>query len=61
MTSVAEGALYRVADRTAALIAETGGGANGAALRIDGSILVTQNGGYDFSDGLFDDPPPFRW
>ena len=42
-------------------IAETSGGANGAALASDGSILVTQNGGYDFSAmGLFDDPPPFR-
>jgi gluconolactonase len=27
--------------------AETGGGANGAALAADGSILVTQNGGFD--------------
>src|SRR5215471_125944 len=46
VTSVAAGALYRVfpdqhrADR----FADTGGGANGAALATDGSILVTQNG-----------------
>ncbi len=63
VTSVAEGALYRVwpEQNRATPIAETGGGANGAALAADGSILVTQNGGYDFSAmGLFDDPPPFR-
>ena len=34
---------------------------NGAALAADGSILVTQNGGFDFAaTGLFADPPPFR-
>jgi gluconolactonase len=63
VTSVAEGALYRVwpEKSTASRIAETGGGANGAALAADGSILVTQNGGYDFrAMALFDDPPPFR-
>ena len=50
VTSVAEGALYRVwpEQNRATRIAETGGGANGAALAADGSILVTQNGGYDF-------------
>jgi gluconolactonase len=50
-TSVAEGALYRVWPETAKVerIATTGGGANGAALAEDGSILVTQNGGIDFS------------
>ena len=55
VTSVAEGALYRVwpEQNRATRIAETGGGANGAALASDGSILVTQNGGYDFScDGV---------
>src|SRR5207248_3156305 len=31
------------------VLADTGGGANGAALAADGSILVTQNGGMDFS------------
>src|SRR5690349_17744829 len=47
VTSVAEGALYRVhvdASR-GERFADTGGGANGAALAADGSILVTQNGG----------------
>jgi gluconolactonase len=63
VTSVAEGALYRVdpAQGRAARFADTGGGANGAALAADGSILVTQNGGFDFAaTGLFADPPPFR-
>jgi len=62
-TSVAEGALYRVdlAAGKAVRFADTGGGANGAALAADGSILVTQNGGFDFAaTGLFTDPPPFR-
>ena len=31
------------------MIADTGGGANGAALAADGGFLVTQNGGIDFS------------
>ena len=40
--------------------AETGGGANGAALAADGSILVTQNGGIDFAqlDRHRSDAPP---
>ena len=51
VTSVAEGALYRVEpeQNRAELFADTGGGANGAALAADGSILVTQNGGFDFA------------
>ena len=63
MTSVAEGALYRVRpeQNAAEHFADTGGGANGAALAADGSILVTQNGGFDFAaTGLFADPPTFR-
>ena len=63
VTSVAEGVLYRVwpEEGRAEQFADTGGGANGAALATDGSILVTQNGGFDFAaTGLFDDPPPFR-
>ncbi len=51
-TSVAAGALVpRLARATQETerIAVTGGGANGAALGTDGSILVTQNGGIDFS------------
>jgi gluconolactonase len=50
-TSVAAGALYRVwpQQHKTERIAVTGGGANGAALGADGSILVTQNGGIDFS------------
>ncbi len=51
VTSVAAGALYRVwPERNhTEVLADTGGGANGAALAADGSILVTQNGGMDFS------------
>ncbi len=50
-TSVAAGALFRVWPDSATVkkIADTGGGANGAALAGDGSVLVTQNGGIDFS------------
>lgn len=60
VTSVADGVLHRVwpQEQRAELLADTGGGANGAALAADGSILVTQNGGFDFAaTGLFDDPP----
>jgi gluconolactonase len=63
VTSVADGALYRidVATGVMALFAETGGGANGAALAADGSMLVTQNGGIDFAAlGLYPEAIPFR-
>ncbi len=51
VTSVPGGALYRVwpDEQRVAQLADTGGGANGAALAADGSVLVTQNGGMDFS------------
>ena len=51
VTGVAAGALYRVwpEQQKVEQIAVTHGGANGAALAADGSILVTQNGGIDFS------------
>src|SRR6478672_3201517 len=51
VTSVAEGALYRVwpEQEKTDCVARTRGGANGAALAADGSILVTQNGGIDYS------------
>ncbi len=50
-TSVAAGALFRVwpEQQKVERIADTKGGANGAALASDGSILVTQNGGIDFA------------
>src|SRR5438067_3219417 len=61
VTSVADGALYRVWPEAGRfeLFADTGGGANGAALADDGSILVTQNGGIDFSAfaSIFAEPP----
>jgi gluconolactonase len=61
VTSVAAGALFRVHPEAgrAERFAETGGGANGAALCADGSILVTQNGGFDVgSTGFIPDAPP---
>ena len=63
VTSVADGALHRIAVGRGAVdrLADTGGGANGAALAADGSLLVTQNGGIDFSAlGLFAEPPEYR-
>jgi gluconolactonase len=63
VTSVTEGSVYRVwpEQHRASRFADTGGGANGAALAADGSIVVTQNGGFDFgATGLFPDPPPYR-
>ena len=51
VTSSAEGNLSRVwpEEGRREVIADTGGGANGAALAADGGLLVTQNGGIDFS------------
>jgi gluconolactonase len=51
VTSSAEGNLSRVWPEAGRreVIADTGGGANGAALAADGGLLVTQNGGIDFS------------
>lgn len=62
VTSVAAGALFRVRpeQRIVERFAETRGGANGAALAADGSVLVTQNGGIDFTvlPGVFSTFPP---
>jgi gluconolactonase len=63
VTSVADGALYRIVVTRGVVerLADTGGGANGAALASDGSLLVTQNGGIDFSRlGLFEEPPEYH-
>lgn len=51
VTSVAQGALYRVWPESGKTdrFADTGGGANGAAIASDGSFLVTQNGGFHFA------------
>lgn len=62
-TSVAAGLLWRVRpeSHTKDLVADVGGGANGAALASDGGFLVTNNGGVDLSKtGVFADPPPYR-
>ena len=51
VTAVAEGALYRVypSERRKVKLADTAGGANGAAPASDGGFVVTQNGGIDWS------------
>src|SRR5262245_26125839 len=58
-TSVAAGALFRVTPATGTV--EQFAVANGGALAADGSILVTQNGGIDFSKlpGVFATYPSF--
>jgi gluconolactonase len=63
VTDVALGALYRIDVERGAVekIADTSGGANGAAPCVDGGFLVTQNGGLDFEAiGLFENPPVTR-
>jgi gluconolactonase len=64
-TSVCDGVLWRidVAAGTKEILADTGGGANGAVLCHDNGLLVTQNGGIDFTgmpEGLLDEPLPVR-
>jgi len=64
-TSVCDGLLWRVdVDAgTKEILADTGGGANGAALCADNGLLVTQNGGIDFTGmppGLLSEPLPVR-
>ncbi len=63
-TSVSHGALYRVWPDAGAVerFAVTGGGANAAAPCVDGSFLVTQNGGIDLvALGHMAEAPPVRW
>lgn len=61
-TSVGAGVLSRVDPATGVVtpVADTAGGPNGAAAAADGGLVVTQNGGLDFSvfGDLFDPPPP---
>jgi gluconolactonase len=64
-TSVCDGLLWRidVDAGTKEILADTGGGANGAALCSDDGLLVTQNGGIDFTGmpaGLLTEPLPTR-
>ena len=64
-TSVCDGLLWRVDVDTGTkeILADTGGGANGAALCADNGVLVTQNGGIDFTGlpaGLLTEPLPVR-
>lgn len=63
VASVSAGALYRIDphEGRAHLLADTGGGANGAALASDGGFVVAQNGGIDLrSTGVIPDAPPPR-
>jgi sugar lactone lactonase YvrE len=63
-TSVLGGTLERVWPESGrrVTIADTSGGANGAALAADGGFLVTQNGGIDFSVfEIFGKVPPPRF
>jgi gluconolactonase len=63
-TSVLGGTLERVWPESGRreTIADTGGGANGAALAADGGFVVTQNGGIDFSIfEIFGELPPPRF
>ena len=63
-TSVLGGTLERVWPESGrrVTIADTGGGANGAALAADGGFVVTQNGGIDFSMfEIFGTLPPPRY
>lgn len=63
ITSVTAGALYRidVQQGRTRLIADTGGGANGAALASDGGFVVAQNGGIDLTEtGVIEDAPSPR-
>ena len=62
VTSVAAGKLYRISPDGATCdeLTDTGGGPNGAALATDGSMLVTQNGGLDFSKLPIGVDLPFR-
>jgi len=60
VTSVCDGKLYRVfpSEQRFEGLADTAGGANGAALGTDGTFVVTQNGGFDFAHmGMFTDAP----
>src|SRR5690242_13572526 len=67
VTSVMDGCLWEVdlTGGTKRRFADTGGGANGAALASDGGVLVTQNGGLDFTRlplGTLGplEPPPYE-
>jgi gluconolactonase len=62
VTSVAAGKLLRISPDGSRCedLADTGGGPNGAALAADGSFLVTQNGGLDFSKIPIGVDLPFR-
>ena len=67
LVEIARGAVTRVsADGEVEVVAETGGGPNGAALGPDGKLYVCNNGrSFDFVEmegvGLFPHQPPSAW
>jgi gluconolactonase len=67
LVEIARGTVTRVsADGEAEVVAETGGGPNGAALGPDGKLYVCNNGAsFDFVEreglGLFPHQPPSAW
>ncbi len=63
VTSVTAGAVYRIDpdEGRARVLANTGGGANGAVLASDGGFVIAQNGGVDLNlTGVITDAPPPR-
>jgi gluconolactonase len=51
LVEIARGTLSRVApDGTVSVVAETGGGPNGAAIGPDGAVYVCNNGGFEWHD-----------
>ncbi len=61
-TTLADGRLWRVfpQENRAECVAVTGGSPNAAAPANDGSFVVTQSGGYDYTKlGIWHDLPPF--
>jgi gluconolactonase len=60
VTGVGDGHLYRVwpSEGRWEIFADLGGGPNGATPCSDGGVLVTQNGGFDFSPLVADAPSP---
>jgi gluconolactonase len=51
VTSIDHGRVYRISAGAASPFAETGGGANGAALDADGTLYIAQNGGRWAAEG----------
>lgn len=58
VVEIAAGCITRIAaDGTKSLVAETGGGPNGAALGPDGKLYICNNGGFNYVNGGSEDAP----